>query len=122
MLPVCGALALVAAIVGLLTRGPGGALGAAAGVLFIAALFVFSTVVITWADITNRPMVLPVGMGVYALKLVVLFVVLTALSSWVGIKPFALGVVAGGLGWAAGYAWWVWHAKITLEFPDEPQR
>lgn len=119
MLPWCGVLAVLAAIVGFVFRGSVGAIGAAAGVLFISALFVFSTYVITWTDSVNRPMVLPAGMGVYALKLVLLLVVLNALSGWAGIKPMALGVVAGALGWAAGYAWWVWHAKLTLEFPEK---
>jgi hypothetical protein len=115
MLPFCGVLVALAAVVGLLFRGGVGALGAAAGVVFMTVLFVLSTLFITWVDKVNRPMVIVAGMGAYALKLVVLLVTLTALSGWAGLKPMALGVVAGAIGWAAGYAWWVWHAKITLD-------
>jgi hypothetical protein len=115
MLSLCGALTVLAALTGFIFRGATGALGAAAGVVLMSVLFVLSTYAITWTDLHNRPMVLPVGMGVYVLKLGVLLVTLTSLSGWAGIKPMALGVVAGAIGWAAGYAWWVWHAKITLD-------
>jgi hypothetical protein len=122
MLPLSGVLTVLAGIVGFVFRGATGAIGAAAGVMLISGLFVLSTWAITRTDLSNRPMVLPVGMGVYMLKLVVLLVVLSSLSGWAGIKPMALGVVAGALGWAGGYAWWVWHAKLTLEFPEKPDQ
>ena len=115
MLPVCAVLAALAAIVGFLFGGGTGALGAAAGVALMTVLFVLSTLFITWVDAVNRPMVLPAGMLAYGGKLVVVLLTLSALSGWAGIKPMALGVVAGAVGWAAGYAWWVWHAKITLD-------
>lgn len=119
MLPVCGILAVAAAVVGFVFRGGVGALGAAAGVVLISALFVLSTYVITWVDAVNRPMLLAAAIAVYGFKLLALFVVLNALSGWAGIKPMALGVVAGGLGWVCGYTWWVWHARLTLEFPEQ---
>jgi hypothetical protein len=115
MLPLCAVLAAVAAVVGFLFRGGAGALGAVAGVVLITGLFVLSTLFITWVEKVNRAMMLPAALGVYTFKLFLLVAVLNPFWGWEGFLPMVWGVAAGVLGWVCGYAWWVWHAKITLD-------
>ncbi len=121
MLPVSGALAAVGALVGLLVGGFAGAVGVFAGVALIAALFVLSTFLLTWVESVNRAMLLGAGLTVYFVKLFVVFAVLNAVSGWSGLVSMVWGVALGVLGWVCAYAWWVWHAKVTLEFPDQPK-
>jgi len=115
MLPVSGVLALLAAIVGFLFRGGSGALGAAAGVLVITALFVLSTLLLLWVEKINRAMMLPAALGAYTFKLFLLVAILNPFWGWSGFLPMVWGVAAGVLGWVCAYAWWVWHARITLD-------
>jgi hypothetical protein len=115
MLPLCGALAAVAAIVGFFFGGGAGALGAAAGVLLITGLFVLSTLLLLWVERVNRAMMLPAALGTYTFKLFLLVAVLNPFWGWAGFLPMVWGVAAGIIGWVCGYAWWVWHAKVTLD-------
>ena len=109
-----GALAVAAALVGFLAKGGPGAIGAALGVLLMTALFVGSTMFIIWVESISRQKMLVGGLIAYAVKLWILFVVLSGVSGtgWAGFTPMVLGVAAGVLGWIVAYAWWLWHAKI----------
>ncbi len=109
-----GALAAAAALVGFLVKGGPGAIGAAAGVLLMTALFVGSTIFIIWVETVSRQKMLVGGLIAYAVKLWILFVVLNGVSStgWAGFTALVIGVAAGVLGWIGAYAWWLWHAKI----------
>jgi hypothetical protein len=114
MLAFSAALAGASALVGLLVKGAPGALGAAAGVLLMAGLFLGSTAFIVWVETVRREKMLVGGLIAYAVKLWILFVVLNGVSStgWAGFVPMVFGVAAGVLGWIIAYAWWLWHAKI----------
>jgi hypothetical protein len=114
MLVASAALTAVAAAAGAIAEGGAGALGAAAGVALVAASFTVSSVVIAWADSINPALVMPVGLLTYALKIVILGVVLFGMVSldWRGRVPLGFGVMAGVLLWTALQAWWTWRAKI----------
>jgi hypothetical protein len=114
MLVSSAALAAAAALVGLLLKGGSGAIGAALGVLLMAAMFIGSTMFIVWVESVNRQHMLVGGLLAYGLKLWILFVVLNGVSGtgWDGFVPMVFGVAAGVLGWVIAYAWWLWHAKI----------
>jgi hypothetical protein len=107
-----GIIAAVAAIAGLIFRGPVGGLGAAAGVGVAAAGFVLSAIGIAWVESVNRAMMLPAALMAYMLKIAAFAMILSAVGTWTGAVPMALGIAAGVLGWVIGYAWWLWHAKI----------
>jgi len=108
------ALAAAAAIVGFFAKGGPGAIGAALGVLLMTALFVGSTLFILWVESVSRHKMLVGGLIAYAVKLWILFVVLSEVSGmgWPGFTSLIIGVAAGVLGWIGAYAWWLWHAKI----------
>ncbi len=112
MLTVSGALALVAAIVGALFGGWAGALGAAAGVTFVALVYTLSTLLLEWVERVNRPMMLPTALLAYFAKLVALTVLLTALFPWAGMKPMVFGIAAAALAWIVAQARWLAKAKI----------
>lgn len=107
-LATSGVLAVAAAAVGGVVGGGSAAIGAGAGVVLVAAGYVFSTLVVAWADATAPRLVLPFGMAAYLLKVSVLGAVLTlaALAGWSGLVPMAWGVAAGVLGWIAAHIWW----------------
>lgn len=117
-LAVSGVVLVLAAIVGGITAGPTGALGAALGVAFTAATYVASSLFIAWVDAVNRQLLLVAGLSAYALKLIVLVAVLLAFSGWSGLVPMALGIVAGVFAWTGAQIWWTWHAKIL--YVDDP--
>jgi len=79
--------------------------------------YVVSTLIIAWVDRVNRNMLLVVGMLTYAVKFLLLFLLVgwVAAQDWIGTKAIGLGVVAGVLTWTAAQIWWTSKAKFTLE-------
>lgn len=114
LLAVSGALAVLAAVVGYILGGPSAALGAAAGVVFIAVIYTLSTVFLVWVEKVNVYMMLGAGLTAYAAKLFALFVVLGAVSDtgWSGLRAMIFGVAAAALMWVVAQMWWLSHAKI----------
>jgi ATP synthase protein I len=112
MLAVSGVLAVVAAVVGLVFAGGAGALGAAAGVTFVAVAYALSTLLLEWIERVNRPMMLPAALFTYLAKIVALAVLLGALRPWAGLKPMVFGVAAAALVWIIAQARWLAKAKI----------
>ncbi len=112
MLAVSGVLAVVAAVAGLVFAGGAGALGAAAGVTFVALAYALSTLLLEWVERVNRPMMLPTAMFAYFAKIVALAIVLSALRPWEGMKPMVFGVAAAALVWIVAQARWLAKAKI----------
>ncbi|MEV0430830.1 hypothetical protein [Micromonospora sp. NPDC050495] len=102
-------LAALAAVVGGVTRGPAGALGAAAGVALTAASYTLTTVVLAWADARDPQLVLPFGVGVYVAKMSLLgaVMVLVASTGWSGLIPLCLGIAAGVVVWTGVHVWWL---------------
>ncbi|MGR6321804.1 hypothetical protein Q2K19_16665 [Micromonospora soli] len=102
-------LAALAAVVGGVTRGADGALGAAAGVAVTAFSYTLTTVVLAWADARDPQLVLPFGLGLYIAKMTLLggVMVLVGATGWSGLIPFCLGIAAGVLIWTGVHIWWL---------------
>ncbi|MFC4021714.1 hypothetical protein ACFOW4_27780 [Micromonospora sp. GCM10011542] len=109
LLAASAALAAAAAVLGGVTRGADGALGAAVGVGITVASYTLTTVVLARADQINPQLLLPLGLGLYALKFTLLGVVMVAVAStgWPGLIPLCLGIVAGVAVWTAVHIWWL---------------
>jgi hypothetical protein len=101
-------------VIGGLVQGPPGALGAATGVLLVAASYSISSLVIAWADAIRPSLVLPVGLATYVLKFTLIGVVMAAVAAtgWAGLPALGVAVIVSALGWTVAQAWWTWHAKI----------
>ncbi|WP_410822053.1 hypothetical protein [Micromonospora sp. 050-3] len=109
LLGASAALAAVAAVVGGVTGGVTAALGAAAGVGVTVLSYTLTTVVLARADQVNPQLLLPLGVGLYVLKISLLGAVLVAVAStgWPGLIPLCLGIVAGVAVWTAVHLWWL---------------
>jgi hypothetical protein len=115
------ALAVVAAVVGGVVRGGTGALGALAGVVLVAASYTGSSVVLAWADRVNPRLVLPVGLVTYAVKFLLLGLLMLAVAAtgWGGLEPMGFAIVAAALTWSVAQAAWTWRARIPyVEIPS----
>lgn len=112
-------LLVVAVAMGAFARGGAGAAGAAAGVAVVAASYVISSLVIAWADTVDRNLIMPVGLGTYAVKLVVIGLAMwrIASSGWAGLTPMVFAIVAGVLVWTAAQSVWTYRAKIPYVDP-----
>jgi len=108
LLAISGIVALGAAVVGGLTTGAPGAVGAAAGVALVTVGYLLSTVVIARADAVSTPLVMPIGMMAYAVKLTIVggVVLVVAQTDWAGLVPMCYGIVAGIVCWSAAQIWW----------------
>ncbi len=93
-------LLVLGVALGALLRGAAGALGAAAGVLIVAASYTASSLVIAWADSIDPRLVLPAGLMTYMLKFTVLGVLLLALAGrgWAGQAPMGVAIMITALG------------------------
>ncbi|MEU3454521.1 hypothetical protein ABZ671_13070 [Micromonospora sp. NPDC006766] len=102
-------LAAAAAVVGGVSQGADGALGAALGVAVTALSYTLTTVVLAWADARDPQLVLPFGVGVYVAKMTLLgaVMVLVAATGWPGLIPFCLGIAAGVAVWTGVHIWWL---------------
>jgi hypothetical protein len=100
---------VIGAVLGGLTRGGAGAVGAAVGVALPSASFTLSTVVLAWADKQNPRLVLPFGVGLYVMKYSLLgsAMILVGTSDWPGLVPFGWGVAAGIVAWTGVHIWWL---------------
>ncbi|MFE9688169.1 hypothetical protein [Micromonospora sp. NPDC005806] len=109
LLIATAALAAPAAVVGGVTRGADGALGAAAGVAVTALSYTLTTVVLAWADARDPQLVLPFGLGLYFAKFSLLggVMVLVASTGWPGLIPFCLGIAAGVVVWTGVHIRWL---------------
>jgi hypothetical protein len=102
-------LAAAAAVVGGVTRGADGALGAALGVAVTALSYTLTTVVLAWADARDPQLVLPFGLGLYVAKMTMLGAVMVVVAStgWPGLIPLCLGIAAGVAVWTGLHIWWL---------------
>lgn len=118
MLPLSLALAVLLALIGLVVDGPTAAVALAAGTGIVAVSFAFSSFMLVWAELINPKLVLPVGLGLYAMKFTVLFLAFTlvARSGWAGLRPLAFGVLIATLVWITAQAWWVWRDKPRMTY------
>ncbi len=116
-------LLVLGVALGALLRGAAGALGAAAGVLIVAASYTASSLVIAWADSIDPRLVLPAGLMTYMLKFTVLGVLLLALAGrgWAGQAPMGVAIMITALGWTVAQAVWTWRARIPYVEIDEQE-
>ena len=90
-------------------------LGFAGGVGVAAVSFAFSSLVIAWADLVDRRLILPVGLLTYVLKIVTIGLVVFALArhDWPGFEPLLWGIAVGTATWVSTQAVWAyrWAAR-----------
>jgi hypothetical protein len=57
---------------------------------------------------------MPVALTTYAVKFIVLGVVLVTFAggTWQGLHPMAFSIIAAVVGWNVAHFWWITHAKI----------
>jgi ATP synthase protein I len=118
----CGVALVASLVVAGVTRGTPGALGAAVGVVGVAVSYVLSGLAVAWADAISPQLTMPVGLTTYAVKVVLLGVVLVGYggSTWPGLHPMAYAIIAAVVAWNVAHFWWVTHAKIPY-VEIEPQ-
>ena len=98
------------------------ALGVAVGAAVVAFFFCISGLVIAWAGRVHDSFTLPAALGTFAVKVVLLFPVLSALPAdgWLDRRTLAWTVVAGALLWSLLQARWVWTRQIYYVTPPAP--
>jgi hypothetical protein len=119
-----GVLLVVGTVLGALLRGWSGALGAALGVILVAASYTASSMAIAWADSIDPRLVLPAGLMTYLLKIVLFAALLAGLAGahWRGLAPAGIGIMATALTWTVVQAVWTWRARIPyvdVELPHQ---
>lgn len=98
------------------------ALGVAVGAAVVAFFFCASGLVIAWAGRVHDSFTLPAALGTFAVKVVLLFPLLSALPAdgWLDRRTLAWTVVAGALLWSLLQARWVWTRQIYYVTPPAP--
>ena len=119
---VTGVVAVVAALVTGLVAGWDDAVGVVVGAVVVTAFFTLSGVVIAWAGRIDDTFTLPAALGMFFVKAVVLFAVLSALpeEGWLDRRTLAWAVVAGALLWSAVQLRWVWTRQLYYVPPPAP--
>ncbi|WP_121162002.1 hypothetical protein [Micromonospora pisi] len=109
LLAASAALIALAALVGGLTVGTAGALGAAIGVAVVTFSYTSSTLVVAWADSLDPQLVLPFGLAMYVAKFSVFGVLMAAAAAtgWPGLVPLALGLSVAVAVWTGVHIWWI---------------
>jgi hypothetical protein len=117
-----GAAAAVAAPVAGALAGWPAAAGVLVGALIVTAFFCLSGLVVAWAGRIDDTFTLPAALGMFFVKAVVLFVVLSALpeEGWLDRRTLAWAVVAGALLWSAVQLRWVWTRQLYYVPPPAP--
>jgi hypothetical protein len=119
---VTGVVAVIAALVTGLVAGWADAVGVLVGAVVVTTFFTLSGVVIAWAGRIDDTFTLPAALGMFFVKAVVLFVVLSALpeEGWLDRRTLAWAVVAGALLWSAVQLRWVWTRQLYYVPPPAP--
>lgn len=96
--------AVVAMVVAGVVFGGKGSLGAAFGAVIVAAFFTVSLVAVAKAGQVFPQLMLPVALGTYAVKMLVIFLLIGAFvdARWMEPKAFAFTVVGCTIVWMAG--------------------
>jgi hypothetical protein len=113
------ALLLVAIPVAAALRGAGGAAGAVAGVALVVVSYLISGVSVVWADAVNPRLILPVGLLTYAVKIVVLGVVMASVAAtgWTGLEPMGVTVIAAVVVWTGTHLIWAVRSPLPYVVP-----
>jgi hypothetical protein len=116
------ALAAVGVPVVWLVRDGRAAAWVLAGLAIVAVFFSVSAYAVAAAGRVADSLTLPVALGSYLLKVVLLGVLLVALRDrpWLDPKPFGLAIAVGTVAWTVVHARRVWTAQ--LYYVDPPAR
>jgi hypothetical protein len=116
------ALAAVGAPLAWLVRDAKAAGWVLAGLALVAVFFSVSAAAVAWAGRIDDSLTLPVALGTYVLKVVVLGIVLLSLKGkpWLDPRAFGFAVVAGTLAWTTVHARRVWTTPVY--YVDPPSR
>lgn len=108
----------VAALLAALARGTAGAAGAVAGVALVVVSYLISGVSVAWADSVNPRLIMPVGLMTYAVKVVILGVVMSAIAAtgWSGLGPMGATIIAAVFVWTGAHL--VWAVRAPLPYVD----
>jgi hypothetical protein len=118
----CGLAFVVAIVIAGVISGTPGIIGAAVGVAGVALSYVLSGLAVAWADSISPRLTMPVALTTYAVKFILLGVVLIRFgsSTWPGLHPMAFSIIGAVVAWNVAHFWWVTHAKIPY-VEIEPQ-
>jgi hypothetical protein len=119
---VTGVLALVGAPLAWLVGDARAAAWVVAGLALVVVFFSVSAYAVAWAGRVSDSLTLPVALGTYLVKIVLLAVVLVTLRDqpWLDPRAFGLSVVAGTFAWTGVHARRVWTGQIY--YVDPPAR
>jgi hypothetical protein len=115
-----GVLAVVGAPVAWLVRDARAAAWVVAGLALVAVFFSVSAAAVAWAGRIDDSLTLPVALGTYVLKVVLLGVVLLAVKDrpWLDPRAFGLSVAVGTVAWTAVHARRVWTTPVYYVDPS----
>jgi hypothetical protein len=126
LLAVTGGMLVAAPVLGWLAAGGAAAAGATAGVAVVAGSYLLSTLAIAWADAVRPALVLPVGLGLYAVKFTLIGIGMAAVVArdWAGLPALGVAVVAAVVGWTGTQIWWVLRHPPRLAYrpPEDAVR
>ena len=119
---VTGAAAAVGALITGLLAGWDDAIGVLIGAAIVTAFFTASGLVVAWAGRIADTFTLPAALGMFFVKALLLFALLTALpeEGWLDRLTLAWTVVAGALLWSAVQLRWVWTRQLYYVQPPVP--
>ena len=117
-----GVLAAIAVPVAWLVRDARAAAWVVAGLALVVAFFSVSAYAVAAAGRIADSLTLPVALGTYLIKVIMLGVVLVALRGrpWLDPQAFGLSVAAGTVTWTVMHARRVW--KTPVYYVDPPAR
>jgi len=121
---VTAVLAAVAALVVGLVRSWPDAVAVVVGAAIVTAFFCLSGLVVAWAGKKDDTWTLPAALGMFFIKAIVLFSVLSALpeDGWLDQRTLAWAVIAGALLWSVVQLRWVWTRQLYYVTPPAPPR
>ncbi|NUS73311.1 MAG: hypothetical protein HOQ05_07890 [Corynebacteriales bacterium] len=96
-------------------------IGFAVGCGIVWFFFSLSSFLIAWADMVNRELIMPIGLGAYLLKICLVGFLVFAISEadWNGFPGLVWGLIVGtGVWMMALIGWGLWQSG-RQEIPDE---
>lgn len=110
-------LALAAGLLMWWLRHAASGLGFAAGVGLAGVSFALSALVIAWADLVDRRLILPAGLLTYVFKIVLIGFMVFAVScqGWAGFTAMLWGLGTGTAVWVATQAVWTYQYGVHAE-------
>jgi hypothetical protein len=117
-----GVLAVIGVPLAWLVRDARAAAWVLAGLALVVAFFSVSAYAVAAAGRVADSLTLPVALGTYLIKVIVLGVVLVAVRDqpWLDPKAFGLSIVAGTVTWTVVHARRVWTTPVY--YVDPPAR